>query len=105
MQHADQDRDFQRAARDLLEAAVRKGAAAPRDLAYLADRIAVAEGRPQEYGTQFTMPDRCTLIMRPVDSREQVNRRRQALGMPSLEKYEAEGRKHMIPADCSGKTN
>lgn len=99
-QHADKDRAFQRTARDLLEAAVKKGVAAPRDLAYLADRIATAEGRPQEYGTQFTMPDRCTLTMLPVDSIDQVNRRRRTLGMQSIEEYEAEGRKRIIPADC-----
>jgi hypothetical protein len=51
------------------------------------------------------MPDRCTLTMRPVDSREQVNRRRHAVGLPSLEEYEAEGRKRLIPADCSGEKN
>jgi hypothetical protein len=104
-QHADKDPAFQRSVKELLEAAVKNGTAAPRDLAYLADRIAVAEGRPQEYGTQFTMPDRCTLTLLPVDSREQVNRRRQAVGLPSLEEYEAEGRKRAIPADCSGKKN
>jgi hypothetical protein len=99
-QHADKDPAFQKTAKDLLEAAVKKGTAAPRDLAYLADRIAVAEGRLQEYGTQFTMPDRCTLTILPVDSRDQVNRRRHAVGLQSLEAYEAEGRKRFIPADC-----
>ncbi|KQV84677.1 hypothetical protein ASD15_05715 [Massilia sp. Root351] len=99
-QHADKDRALQRTARNLLESAVKKGVAAPRDLAYLADRIATAQGRPQEYGTQFTMPDRCTLTMLPVDSIDQVNRRRRTLGMQSIEEYEAEGRKRLIPADC-----
>ena len=99
-QHADKDPEFQRAARDLLKAAVKKGEAAPRDLAYLADRIAVAEGRPQEYGTQFSMPDRCTLTMLPADSRELLNRRRLAIGLKSIEEYEAEGRKRLIPPDC-----
>lgn len=100
VQHADRDREFQRQARDLLEAAVRRGEAAPRDLAYLSDRIAAAEGRPQEYGTQFTKSDRCTLTLNPVDSTEAVNRRRLAVGLQSIEEYEAEGRKRFIPADC-----
>jgi hypothetical protein len=78
-----------------------KPASARRDLAYLADRIASNEGRPQEYGTQFTQPDRCHLVLAPVDSRELVNRRRLAVGLPSLEAYEAEGRRGFIPADCS----
>lgn len=100
-QHADSDPAFQRQARDLLEVSVKAGIGAPRDLAYLADRIASNEGRPQEYGTQFTQPDRCHLVLAPVDSRELVNRRRLAVGLPSLEAYEAEGRRRFIPADCS----
>jgi hypothetical protein len=99
-QHADSDIAFQRHAVDLLEGAVKNGVAAPRDLAYLADRIAIAEGRPQLYGTQFTQPDRCHLKMLPVDSVELVNRRRLAIGLQSLEDYEAEGRKRFIAADC-----
>lgn len=99
-QHADSDIAFQRQARGLLEAAVKNGSAAARNLAYLADRIAAAEGRPQEYGTQFTQPDRCHLEMLPVDNIDAVNRRRLAIGLPSLEAYAAEGRKRLIPADC-----
>jgi hypothetical protein len=99
-QHADSDLAFQRLARGLLEASVKVGIAAPRDLAYLADRIAANEGRPQEYGTQFSKPDRCHLILDPVDNRELVNRRRLAIGLQSLEEYEAEGRRRFIPPDC-----
>lgn len=99
-QHADLDVAFQRQARQLLEAAVANKAAAPRDLAYLADRIAIAEGRPQEYGTQFSQSDRCTLEMLPVDNLELVNRRRLAIGLQSFEEYEAEGRRRFIDADC-----
>lgn len=99
-QHADSDLAFQRLARGLIEASVKVGIAAPRDLAYLADRIAANEGRPQEYGTQFSKPDRCHLILDPVDNRELVNRRRLAIGLQSLEEYEAEGRRRFIPPDC-----
>jgi hypothetical protein len=99
-QHADRDLAFQRRAKELLEASVTAGIATPRDLAYLADRIAANEGRPQEYGTQFSLTDRCHLVLDPVDDRELVNRRRLAIGLPSLEDYEAEGRKRFIPADC-----
>ncbi len=99
-QHADSDLAFQRLARGLIEASVKVGIAAQRDLAYLADRIAANEGRPQEYGTQFSKPDRCHLILDPVDNRELVNRRRLAIGLQSLEEYEAEGRRRFIPPDC-----
>jgi hypothetical protein len=99
-QHADSDIAFQRHARDLLEASAKSGVAAAADLAYLADRIAANEGRPQEYGTQFTQTDRCHMTMLPVDDIELVNRRRLAVGLQSLEAYAAEGRRRFIPADC-----
>jgi hypothetical protein len=100
-QHADSDLAFQRVARGLLEASVKSGIAAPRDLAYLADRIAANEHRPQEYGTQFSQPDRCHLVLDPVDDKALVNHRRLAIGLQSLEEYEAEGRRQFIPPDCS----
>jgi len=103
-QHADSDLAFQRLARGLLEASVKAGIAAPHDLAYLADRIAASEGRSQEYGTQFLQSDRCHLVLDPVDNRERVNRRRWAIGLQSLEGYEAEGRRRFIPPDCPSTT-
>ncbi|HEX8602339.1 MAG TPA: DUF6624 domain-containing protein [Pseudoduganella sp.] len=103
-QHADSDVAFQRLAKGLLETSVKAGIAAPRDLAYLSDRIAANEGRSQEYGTQFSQSDRCHLELDPIDSRELVNRRRLAIGLQSLEEYEAEGRRRFIPPDCLSKT-
>ena len=100
-QHADRDHEFQHHAKDLIAIAVKNGTASPQNLAYLADRLAVAEGRPQEYGTQFTQTDRCHLEILPVDSIELVNRRRLAIGLQSVEAYEAEGRRNFIPADCA----
>lgn len=100
-QHADSDLKFQRLARGMLETSVKAGIAAPRDLAYLADRIAANEHRPQEYGTQFSQPDRCHLVLSEVDDPALVNQRRLAIGLQSLEEYKAEGRRLLIPADCS----
>ena len=48
---------FQRRCLDLLAAAVEAGAAAPRELAYLTDRVLLAEGEPQEAGTEVTVRD------------------------------------------------
>jgi hypothetical protein len=103
-QHADSDVPFQRLAKGLLEASVKAGIAAPRDLAYLADRIATNEGRPQEYGTQLLHTGRCDLELAPVDNRDLVNRRRLAIGLQSLEDYEAEGRRRFLAPDCPGTT-
>lgn len=102
-QHADEDIAFQRQVRALLEAAVKAGTAASKDLAYLADRIAAAEGRPQEYGTQFELTGRCELTPKAVDDIALVNQRRLALGLQSVEDYLAEGRRRLLPADCAGK--
>ncbi|MYM22737.1 hypothetical protein GTP46_08780 [Duganella sp. FT135W] len=100
-QHADSDIAFQHYARDLLEVAFKNGNASAQDLAYLSDRIATAEGRPQEYGTQFMLSDRCNLEARPVDSIAAVDQRRRALGLQSLAEYLEEGRKRFIPSDCN----
>ena len=52
-QHADRDLSLQRRALRLLEEAVSRGEAHPRQLAFLRDRVLVNEGRPQIYGTQI----------------------------------------------------
>ncbi len=51
-QHADQDRDFQRRALALMEPLATTGEVSGSNYAYLWDRVAVAEKRPQRYGTQ-----------------------------------------------------
>src|SRR5438552_10221588 len=52
VQHADRDRNFQRRCLDLLKEAVAHGEASGKDLAYLTDRVLLAEGKKQIYGTQ-----------------------------------------------------
>lgn len=102
-QHADHDRPFQHRALRLLEAAVKVGDARGGHLAYLSDRLAVDEHRPQLYGTQFKL-EGCRLELLPIDSRAAVNQRRAAIpGMPTLEAYEAEARLQVLPPDCAGK--
>ncbi|HLK74660.1 MAG TPA: DUF6624 domain-containing protein [Streptosporangiaceae bacterium] len=56
-QHADRDPAFQRECLGLLAAAVEAGEATRSELAYLTDRVLLAEGQPQEYGTQVTVRD------------------------------------------------
>jgi hypothetical protein len=51
-QHADRDPAFQRRCLELIAEAVESGEASPVELAYLTDRVLLAEGQPQEYGTQ-----------------------------------------------------
>ncbi len=77
-QHADHDRSLQAMCLGLIEAAVRVGEADPQPC--LQDRVAVAEGRPQRYGTQFNdhgEPE-------PIEDPEQIDERRQAVGLSTL---------------------
>lgn len=51
-QHADGDPAFQRQCLDLLTVAAGQGEATKAQLAFLTDRVLLAEGKPQEFGTQ-----------------------------------------------------
>jgi len=90
VQHADHDVAFQKHVLSLLEKmAAQRGEPVRRSFAYLADRVAVAEKRPQLYGTQLTAPAErpCALEFDPMDDRAKVEERRAALGLPPLDIY------------------
>ena len=53
IQHSIGHPSFMKKCKDLLEKAVNENRANPRNLAYLTDRIAVFEGKPQLYDNQF----------------------------------------------------
>jgi tetratricopeptide (TPR) repeat protein len=83
VQHADLDRPFQKQCLTLMEPLAATGEVSAVDVAYLHDRVAVAEGRPQRYGTQFG-DDR---EPKPIEDPDQVDARRAAIGMPSMAEY------------------
>jgi hypothetical protein len=87
-QHADQGRDLQRKFLDLLRAAVAAGEAEARDLAYLEDRVRVADGRPQLYGTQFQGRGE-DLAPCPIEDPGRLDERRIAAGLQPFAEYEA----------------
>jgi hypothetical protein len=76
-QHADADPAFQRRCLDLLIVAVEAGEATVRELAYLTDRVLLAEGRSQVYGTQLTRRDGAW-VPRDLRDPELVDERRAA---------------------------
>jgi DNA-directed RNA polymerase subunit RPC12/RpoP len=82
-QHADQDPAFQRRCLELLNQAVASGEASPADLAYLTDRVLLADGKPQEYGTQFVGYERGWVPRRLRDP-EKVDERRAGMGLGTL---------------------
>lgn len=91
VQHADMHLDLQKRALALLEAAVAAKDASPGDLAYLIDRVRVAEGKPQVYGTQVSIGEDGTITPRtPIEDEDEVEARRAAVGLGSLEEYHTE---------------
>jgi hypothetical protein len=87
-QHADADRPFQRRALALLETAVREGRAELRHQAYLHDRLAVADGRPQLYATQGGC-EGDSWQPKPVEDEAGLDARRAAAGLEPLADYRA----------------
>jgi hypothetical protein len=86
VQHADHDLAFQRECLVRLDAAVDAGEAEAADCAYLEDRVAVAEDRPQRYGTQFRN-DGERFVPAPIVDAANVDQRRAALGLSPLAEY------------------
>ncbi|MDB5368283.1 MAG: hypothetical protein JWM77_4210 [Rhodospirillales bacterium] len=96
--HADLDRPFQHRVLTLLEASTEQGESPPRHLAYLYDRVAVADHKPQRWGTQ----GRCVAEKWepfPIEDPAGVDRRRAAAGMAPMAAY----RTSFDPAGCAGK--
>src|SRR5215813_11026212 len=85
-QHADRDPAFQRQCLDLMTEAARRGEASPAELAYLTDRVLLAEGQPQEYGTQMTGRKEGWVPRRLRDP-EDVDKRRAAVSLGPLSEY------------------
>lgn len=85
VQHADADPGFQRACLDRI-AKLPSGEVSPADVALLTDRVLLAEGQPQRYGTQFVIVQG-RLQPRPLADPETVDQRRAAAGLPPLAEY------------------
>lgn len=86
IQHAISKPNFMRKCLQLLEIAVKNKEADAKNFAYLSDRIAFFENKPQKYGTQFNWDNQGKLSPNIIDNLEKVNQRRCELGLNSLEK-------------------
>lgn len=89
IQHADADPEFQEAMLPKLEGAARRGEASLSDLALFVDRVRVAQGRPQLYGSQFEQDDSGEWNPLPIEDLENVDARRAEMGLSSLAEYRA----------------
>ena len=88
VQHADDDPDFQERALELMRAAAEAGQADAAEVAYLTDRVRVARGREQVYGTQFGRNG-----PQPIEDRAHLDERRASVGLPPFAEYEEQMRK------------
>ena len=86
VQHADQDRPFQKRCLALMAAAGAEEVSQS-DLAYLVDRVRVGDGQPQVYGTQFWTDESGQFGPRPIEDEALVDERRADVGLESLAEY------------------
>lgn len=81
--------EYQRQVLHLLQAAVQSGEAKASDAALLEDRVLVADGRPQLYGSQMRWPEGGgdTPVLEPIADEACVDRRRASVGLMPLADY------------------
>ena len=92
VQHADRSPKFQRKCLDLM-AKVPPDQISRRNVAYLTDRVLLAEGKKQLYGTQITLTNgKCE--PRPLEDAANVDKRRKEVGLPPLAEYLKEVESH-----------
>jgi hypothetical protein len=85
IQHSIGQPEFMKKSAELLKSAVNENKADPKSLAYLTDRIAVLEGKPQLYGTQFDWDKHGNLSPNLFDDLNKVNERRKSIGLNTIE--------------------
>ncbi len=86
-QHSDLDLAFQERALELLTEAVAADNASAGDLAYLTDRVAVAKGEPQTYGTQIRCERKKPVPPTPIADPEAVDELRVEAGLEPMRAY------------------
>lgn len=82
VQHADLDPAFQRLCLDLM-AKLPEGEISKTDFAYLTDRVLLAEGKKQLYGTQFIWVNG-KYTPNPIEDEANVDKMRMAVGLKPL---------------------
>lgn len=83
VQHADTEPAFQAECLAKMQPLLASEETSEVDYAYLYDRVAVAEHRPQRYGTQFDEQRQ----PRPIEDPEHVDERRVRIGLPTMAAY------------------
>lgn len=99
-QHADRDRDFQRHVLALMEPLVATGEVSRNNYAYLWDRVAVGENRPQRYGTQGRCVAKDVWAPNDLEDPDRVEALRAEADIGTLAEYAAH--MHRYCADFTG---
>ncbi len=86
-QHADAHPALQKKVLELMRPLVVAGQAKPSNLAYLTDRVLVADKKQQIYGTQFGSAPDGALRPYPIEDAAKVNLRRARVGIEPIEMY------------------
>jgi hypothetical protein len=94
------DVELQRRCLEMLEIAVACGDAEPAHFALLLDRVRMADGRGQLYGSQFVVGPAGTLVPWPIDDAEHVDARRARVGLEPFAEHAAEMARRW--AECGG---
>ncbi|MDP3888419.1 MAG: hypothetical protein Q8Q24_00090, partial [bacterium] len=87
IQHADFDPDFQDKCLSLMKAA-KKGEVLPANIAYLTDRVAVAKGEDQIFGTQFQNNKDGKNVPKPIQDIKHLEARRNEMGLEPFDTYQ-----------------
>jgi hypothetical protein len=85
VQHADANPKFQRKCLDLMKK-LPKDEVSPTEVAYLTDRVLLAEGKKQVYGTQMTSSGG-KWEPRPLEDPANVDKRRAEVGLKPMAEY------------------
>lgn len=87
VQHADHNPAFQRECLDLMQPLLASEQVSKQNFAYLTDRVLLAEGKKQMYGTQFQQNAKGEWEPKPIEDPENVDKRRLAMGLNTLAEY------------------
>ncbi len=87
VQHADRDHDFQTKVLALMEALLPAKEVTPQNYAYLYDRVAMGDKRPQRYGTQGRCTGPGVWEPLPVENPEKLDELRAAIGLSPEAEY------------------
>ena len=89
VQHADADPDFQSEVLAMLAKLLAAGETERSNYAYLFDRVAIAQGRSQRYGTQGRCTGPAAWEPRDLEDPAAIDRIRAEAGLPPLAEYKA----------------